>query len=78
MFCIFSAALVSVTACKSVVLIWWATLQYSSVGEEHLKIQTKVDYSPLQTQLEKYIQNTTNYISMKPGFASRMSSEAKV
>ncbi|KAG5550487.1 hypothetical protein RHGRI_015454 [Rhododendron griersonianum] len=37
----------------------------------------ELDYSPLQTQVEKYIQNTTNYVSMRSNFASGMTSEAK-
>ncbi|KAF7121363.1 hypothetical protein RHSIM_Rhsim13G0131600 [Rhododendron simsii] len=35
----------------------------------------ELDYSPLQTQVEKYIQNTTNYVSMRSNFASGMTSE---
>ncbi|KAF7136170.1 hypothetical protein RHSIM_Rhsim08G0106900 [Rhododendron simsii] len=37
----------------------------------------ELDYSPLQTQVEKYIQNTTNYVSMRSNFASGMTSEVK-
>ncbi|KAG5524094.1 hypothetical protein RHGRI_030926 [Rhododendron griersonianum] len=37
----------------------------------------ELDYSPLQTQVEKYIQNATNYASMRSNFASGMTSEAK-
>ncbi|KAF7144669.1 hypothetical protein RHSIM_Rhsim04G0189600 [Rhododendron simsii] len=42
---------------------------------EFLKLE--LDYSLLQTQVENYIQNATNYISMRSNFASRMTSEAK-
>ncbi|KAG5540449.1 hypothetical protein RHGRI_020605 [Rhododendron griersonianum] len=45
------------------------------IHDEFSKLE--LDYSPLQTQIEKYIQNTTNYVSMKLGFASCMTSEAK-
>ncbi|KAG5531747.1 hypothetical protein RHGRI_026389 [Rhododendron griersonianum] len=37
----------------------------------------ELDYSPLQTQVEKYIQNATNYASMRSNFASGMTSKAK-
>ncbi|KAG5553873.1 hypothetical protein RHGRI_011665 [Rhododendron griersonianum] len=37
----------------------------------------ELDYSPLQSYVEKYIQNATNYASMRSNFASGMTSEAK-
>ncbi|KAF7150749.1 hypothetical protein RHSIM_Rhsim02G0072700 [Rhododendron simsii] len=42
---------------------------------EFLKLE--LDYSPLQTQVENYTQNTANYVSMRSNFASRMTSEVK-
>ncbi|CAL5385291.1 unnamed protein product [Camellia sinensis] len=41
--------------------------------DELSKLQ--MDYSPLQSQIEKYIQNATTYISMKSTFAQEMTSE---
>ncbi|CAL5337657.1 unnamed protein product [Camellia sinensis] len=41
--------------------------------DELSKLQ--VDYSPLQSQIEKYIQNTTTYISMKSTFAQGITLE---
>ncbi|KAH7845652.1 hypothetical protein Vadar_004390 [Vaccinium darrowii] len=45
------------------------------IYDEFSKLQ--LDYTPLQTQIEKYIQNATSYASMKIGFSSGMTVEEK-
>ncbi|KAH7852590.1 hypothetical protein Vadar_026820 [Vaccinium darrowii] len=45
------------------------------IYDEFSKLQ--LDYTPLQTQIEKYIQNATNYASMKIGISSGMTVEEK-
>ncbi|KAG5529092.1 hypothetical protein RHGRI_029681 [Rhododendron griersonianum] len=46
------------------------------IYDEFSKFQ--VDYSPLQIEIEKHIQNAGNYISMRSGFASGVTLEVQV
>lgn len=48
-------------------------LKLQELYDELSKLQ--IDYSPLQSQIEKYVQNATTYIFMKSAFAQGMTSE---